>query len=74
MTQLTILKAVGGHAIGDTINISEGAAQFLINAGRAEAVKQPAKTAPRTKTKPVDKSGSEDVGGTSSASDRTTAG
>jgi hypothetical protein len=38
MTSVTITKKVAGHKAGDTLNTSPGAAQFLINAGYADAL------------------------------------
>lgn len=74
MTEVKVIKAVGGHAKGDTINISESAAEFLINAGRVERVEAPAKPARKAPAKAGAKGDSEQVGGDSPSAERLTAG
>lgn len=37
MTTIKITREVGGHHIGDTINVTAGAATYLVDNGYAEA-------------------------------------
>lgn len=70
MTEIKILKAVGGHKAGDTINTAKSAAEYLINTGYAEAVESEAK-ATRGRSKKAD---SETGGGAPSDASPITAG
>lgn len=65
MTEVKVIKAVGGHAKGDTINITESAAEFLINAGRVERIEAAAKPTRKAPAKAGAKGDSEQVGGDS---------
>jgi hypothetical protein len=52
MTKVTLTKAIGGHAQGDTIDTTPGAAAFLTNAGYADTSDD--KTARRTRKPKTD--------------------
>lgn len=49
MTNVTIIKDVANRKTGDSIDVSPGAASFLINAGYAEAVTAKADQPKRTR-------------------------
>ena len=70
MTEVTFIKATGGHAVGATLNTSPGAAAYLIESGLAEAVKAPEK--PARKVASGQSKG--EVGGASPAAGAPTAG
>lgn len=69
MTQITVTKNIGGHAKGDSIHTSPGAAAYLIDTGHAEAVEVKAESKPKAKPTPA-----KGVAGGSSAKVEVTAG
>lgn len=69
MTQIKITRPIGPHTIGDTINATPGAANYLINAGYAEATTKKA-----TGKATASKTDGKQVGGDSHPEPRITAG
>ena len=70
MPEVTLTKALGGNAAGDTLQVTNGVAAHLTSTGAAERTEQPAKRSPKRGAKAESEAG----GGDSSASAAKTAG
>lgn len=75
MTSITLTTALAGHDIGDTIDVTNGSATYLIDNDYAELT-EPTRTKARGKAKatPPDTTSATEVGGDSPADQATTAG
>lgn len=85
MTQIKLNTALGGHAAGDSIEVTPKAAEMLIANGQAEPVEAKAKATraparkavdntPKARDKAVENPMDNGVGGASPDADRQTAG